>query len=138
MGLIQNWTGKSLQALHDPEDADEIRIKLPPNTTAPWGQVLVETGTPGTYAPIAGAPLATDKLLLLKYDITTDAAGLHYKGTGTGAPEQADVSCTAFKSGEFDTRDLKGVAGAAITQAMCDALGKLRQGTPAAGILRLI
>lgn len=149
MPQVVNYTSNSIQALHGPVSAREISIKLAVvggvATQYPAGQIVQETATPGTYGVVVAG--GTAPCLVLKNDVEVDAAGLHFLG-GAGASNVAELgggtqSVPAFKTGEFDTRDLRGVAGAALVVGAQDSailarLGAMRQGTPAAGIVRMI
>jgi hypothetical protein len=73
--------------------------------------------------------------------VATDANGNHWLAAGVAGIEEAQLSVPAYKNGEFDTRDLKGIAGAALADdadnaAILARLGAtLISGTIANGII---
>lgn len=151
MPQVQRYNNNSLQALYGNLEAHEMPIKLAVvggvATFYPMGQILQETGVAGTYGKVVAG--GTTPVLLLKNDVEVSAAGLHYLGAAGAsamAPTEAGAGrqdVPAYKTGEFDTRELYGPASAlllndAASAAIIARLGRLLQGTPDAGIVRLM
>jgi hypothetical protein len=151
MPLVQRYNSNSLQALYGNMEAHEMPIKLAVvgGVATPYlaGQILQETGTAGTYGKVVAG--GTTPVLILKNDVEVSAAGLHYLGAA-GASQMAATEAgmgrqdvPAYKTGEFDTRELLGPTSVALLNdapslAILARLGRLLQGTPDAGIVRLM
>lgn len=149
MPEVARYTNNSLQALYGNIEAHEMPIKLAVvggvATQYKAGQIVQETGVPGTFKIVVAGEAAP--VLILKNDVEVNAAGLHFLG-GAGASTAGIIAPTggqsvpAYKNGEFDTRELFGPAGAALTNdaaglALLARLGRLMSGTPDAGIVRI-
>lgn len=132
------YTGKKLMPLYPCERAPYMPVILAQGTYV-YGQLVKETGTPGTYAALADNT-DTAGTIFLSYDVVVDAQGIHWIGgqasNEIGAGDQHTHGIAVGGGACYDTRDLCiDNARTALAAAQVAALGgKLISGTAAAGI----
>jgi hypothetical protein len=139
---LYNFTQLKLEPVQNPDLARTIAVKLPASVTYSRGTILGElTATPGTYKKYdsGGADGSQVPKAILAYDVTTDASG-HPTGVTYPYPPFPDISVPAYTRGEFDCATINtamGDAGTLLQAALAAGLGKLIQGTAAAGIVQI-
>jgi hypothetical protein len=135
---IATYSNTMLQPVRNPDEARISNVNLPASVTYAAGTVLGEvTASPGTYKAYAtgNSDGSQNAALILADDVKTDSSGNVFIGGQTTGSYSVGPSKTAraYRSGEFDTRDLVGLDAGAVTK-----LGRLVEGTVSAGILRMI
>jgi hypothetical protein len=135
------YTGAKLVPLYPAGDnPPKMPIKLAQGTYV-YGQLVKETGTPGTYAAVADAADVAGTHFLI-YDVVVDAQGIHWIGQQASNEVGAgELHTSAYAVGggiTFDTRDLCiDNARTALAAAQITGMGaKLISGTAAAGIIQ--
>jgi hypothetical protein len=132
------WSGKKIEPLYRPDQADLISVKLAASTNFPRGTILAEvTATPGTFGVYADAGAGGLGVArgILAYDVQTDAAGLiTYSSTASqvgGEHGQQSVSTPMYVRGFFDPAELVGLDAAALA----DMSGRIVYGDITAGCI---
>lgn len=136
------YTGKKLLPLYPASpNAPRHTFKLATGTYV-YGQVVKESGTPGTYAALANGA-DTGGVMVVGEDCVVDADGIHWPGQQASAENgSGELHTSGYSPGgnlSFDTRDLCiDNARTVITGVQITSLNAtLVSGTAAAGIIQL-
>lgn len=136
----ETYTRKVIQPLWNAKGAIEMPVNLPASIVYVAGTILGEVvASPGTYKAYDSDNTdgSEDPVGILAEDCATDASGNITFGSAAGTSMGTSKTAPMWIKGDFDTREILQSGAGSIDATAVAALGKLIQGTTAAGILRI-
>jgi type 1 fimbria pilin len=134
------YSGKIIQPLWNDVGARMMNVNLPASVVYTAGTLLGEvTATPGTFKAYASGSSDGSEVPkgILTEDCATDANGVITFGGASGGSQGVSKYAQMWISGDFDTAEIKQSGAGSIDANAVTKLGKLVEGTTAAGILRI-